>query len=138
MATESLIDSDATVEIVEWMDQMQADGLLKAIPYSTDISQFLSIGGGTRVDPDRRLLGPSPRSTAVVGGQQVEGIDGVDTEALAGLDVTVAAVPGLEEPGQGAVWGSAAFLVDGEDEARVAAGWTSCSTSTRSRSRPTG
>lgn len=122
VATESLVDSEATAEIVEWMDQMQADGLLKAFPYSSDISQFLAIGGGTAsilIDGSRAITAVD----AVVGGQQVEGIDGVDTEALAGLDVTVAPVPGLDGPGQGAVWGSAAFLVDGEDEARVAAGW---------------
>lgn len=127
LATESEFDNEVTAEVVEWMDQMQADGLLKAYPYSSDITQFLALGNGTAsilIDGSRAIT----TVDAVVSGAENEPPEGVDVgdldqEELAGLDVAVAAVPGVEEPGQGAVWGSAAFLVAGSDDASVAGGW---------------
>lgn len=125
VATESEFDNETTTEIVEWLDQMQADGLLKAYPYSSDISQFLAMGNGSAsilIDGSRAITAVD----AVVGGapvEDVEGTEGLDLEAIEGLDVNVAPVPGVDEPGQGAVWGSAAFLVAGEDPAQVAGGW---------------
>jgi sn-glycerol 3-phosphate transport system substrate-binding protein len=125
LATTSEFDNETTTEIIEWMDQMEADGLLKAYPYSSDITQFLAMGNGSAsilIDGSRAITAVD----AVVGGGSAGEIpDGatIDPEAIAGLDVNVAPVPGVDEPGQGAVWGSAAFLVAGDDDAKVAAGW---------------
>ncbi len=126
VATESEFDNATTLDVVEWLDSMQADGLLKAYPYGNDISQFLALGNGSAsilVDGSRAITAIN----AVVGGdaalEGVEGADDIDTEELAGLDVAVAPVPGVDAPGKGTVWGSAAFLVNGEDDAKVAAGW---------------
>ena len=127
VATESEFDNETTTEIVEWMDGMEADGLLKAYPYSNDIAQFLAIGNGSAsilIDGSRAITAVD---AVVAGGAPVEGVPGgddlPDSEELRGLNVNVAPVPGVEEPGQGGVWGSAAFLVAGEDDAKVAAGW---------------
>lgn len=128
VATESEFANDTTTEIVEWMDGMQADGLLKAYPYSNDISQFLAMGNGSAsilIDGSRAITAVD---AVVGGGASVEDVAGaggptIDPDAVAGLDVNVAPVPGVDEPGQGGVWGSAAFLVAGDDDAKVAAGW---------------
>jgi sn-glycerol 3-phosphate transport system substrate-binding protein len=127
LATESEFDSAATTEIVEWMNDMHDDGLLKAYPYSNDISQFLAIGNGSAsilIDGSRAITAVD----AVVGGGasvgDVVGEGGtLDPGAIEGLDVNVAPVPGIQGPGRGGVWGSAAFLVDGADPARIAGGW---------------
>ncbi|MEI2698221.1 MAG: extracellular solute-binding protein [Microthrixaceae bacterium] len=125
-ATRSEFDNETTLEIVEWLDSMQSDGLLKAYPYGNDISQFLALGNGSSsilIDGSRAITAIN----AVVGGdaalEGVEGAEDIDTDELAGLDVNVAPVPGVKAPGKGGVWGSAAFLVNGADEAKVAAGW---------------
>ena len=128
IAEESLLDNESTNEIVSWLDAMQADGLLKAYPYSGDISQFLALGNQTSsmlIDGSRAI---TTVDAVVSGGVEptedlVEGSEGIAGEDLAGLDVTVAPVPGLEEAGRGAVWGSAAYLLAGEDPARIAGGW---------------
>jgi sn-glycerol 3-phosphate transport system substrate-binding protein len=128
VATGSEFDNDTTAEIVNWMNDMQADGLLKAYPYSTDISQFLAIGNGSAsilIDGSRAITAVD---AVVGGGASVGDVGGgsegtIDPETVKGLDVNVAPVPGVEEPGQGGVWGSAAFLVAGGDDAKVAAGW---------------
>ena len=43
--------------------------------------------------------------------------------AASALDLGVGLVPGLKAAGQGAVWGSAAYLVAGTEDAKIAAGW---------------
>jgi sn-glycerol 3-phosphate transport system substrate-binding protein len=128
VATESEFDNDTTAEIINWMNDMEADGLLKAYPYSTDISQFLAIGNGSAsilIDGSRAITAVD---AVVGGGASVDDVAGgaagtLDPNAIKGLDVNVAPVPGVDEPGQGGVWGSAAFLVAGDDDAKVAAGW---------------
>ncbi len=125
LATASEFDNETTTEIVEWMDQMEADGLLKAYPYSNDITQFLAMGNGSAsilIDGSRAITAVDAVVSGGSAGEVPEG-GSIDPDQVAGLDVNVAPVPGIDEPGQGAVWGSAAFLVDGEDDAKVAAGW---------------
>ena len=121
VATASEFDNTTTIEIVEWLNDMQADGLLKAYPYSNDIPQFLAMANGTSsilIDGSRAITAVD----AVVGGSQVDDIESGDI-TTEGLDIDVAPVPGVDGPGQGAAGGSAAFLVAGADEAQVAGGW---------------
>lgn len=128
LATESELDSAMTAEIVTWMNDMAEDGLLKAYPYGADISQYLALGQSTSsilIDGSRAIttidaVVSNAENPAAVG---LEGADDIDASELVGLDVAVAPVPGVEQPGQGAVWGSAGFLVAGADDATVAGGW---------------
>ena len=126
LATGSEFSNDTTAEIVEWMDQMEADGLLKAYPYTSDITQFLALGNESAsilIDGSRGITAVD----AVVGGAsvgEVTGEDGaVDPDQVSGLEVNVAPVPGVEAPGRGGVWGSAAFVVAGTSDAEIAGGW---------------
>ena len=132
LATGSEFDNPVTAQIVEWMDEMHDDGLLKAYPYGNDISQFLAIGNGSAsilIDGSRAItavdavVGGGASVDEVAGGDLAADGAALDPAAVEGLDVGVAPVPGVEEPGRGGVWGSAAFLVDGGDPRSVAAGW---------------
>ncbi len=130
LATTSEFDSAATAEIVNWMNDMQADGLLKAYPYSSDISQFLAVANQSAsilIDGSRAITTVDAvvqNSYAPTGDDAVgDATEALGDEDLTGLDISVAPVPGLDEAGQGAVWGSAAFLVAGGDDASIAGGW---------------
>ena len=128
MATDSEFDNDTTTEIIDWMDDMEADGLLKAYPYSTDISQFLAIGNGSAsilIDGSRAITAVD---AVVGGGASVEDVAGarqapsIPTRSRAWTS-TWHRCPGSTSPARARVWGSAAFLVAGDDDAKVAAGW---------------
>ncbi len=129
LATESEFGGDLSLEVLTWLDDMEADGLLKAYPYNSDISHFLAMAGGSAsilIDGSRAITTVDAVVSSSIDPAEVEGVEGVEgleTEELKGLDISVAEVPGIDEPGKGAVWGSAAFLVAGEDDARVAGAW---------------
>ena len=129
LATESEFGGDATLEVLEWMNDMAEDGLLKAYPYGSDISHFLAMAQSSAsilIDGSRAITTVDAvvaNSYAPPEADGVEGLEGLEDAELDGLDISVAEVPGMEEPGKGAVWGSAGFLVAGQDDAKVAGGW---------------
>lgn len=129
LATTSEFDSETTAQIVDWLNDMQADGLLKAYPYSSDISQFLAIANQSAsilIDGSRGITTVDAvvqNSYAPTGDAVGDATEAIGDEDLTGLDISVAPVPGIDEAGQGSVWGSAAFLVAGDDDASIAGGW---------------
>jgi len=130
LATVSELDNPETAGIVDWLDSMESEGLLKAYPYGNDISHFLALG-----DRNASILVEGSRSITTVdavvqnsyevaeGDDDLGAADALDDADLTGLDISVVPIAGLTEPGRGAVWGSAAFLVDGGTDARTAAAW---------------
>jgi sn-glycerol 3-phosphate transport system substrate-binding protein len=125
-ATTSEMKNQYTTEILDWMQGMQQDGLLKAYPYAAGIDQFLAMGNQSSsilIDGSRAITTVNAIVQNSYTGDAVEGAGSVDSAALAGLDLGVGLVPGLKAAGQGAVWGSAAYLVAGPEDAKIAAGW---------------
>ena len=126
LATTSEMKNEYTTEILDWMQGMQQDGLLKAYPYAAGIDQFLAMGNqssSSLIDGSRAITTVNAIVQNSYTGDAVEGAGSVDSAALAGLDLGVGLVPGLKAAGQGAVWGSAAYLVAGPEDAKIAAGW---------------
>ncbi len=127
LATESEFGGEATLEILEWMNGMAEDGLLKAYPYGTDISHFLAMAqrsASILIDGSRAITTvDAVVRSSYAPAEGVEGLENLEGAELDGLDISVAEVPGVDEPGKGAVWGSAGFLVAGADDAKLAGGW---------------
>jgi len=125
-AGSSEMKNQYTTEVLEWLAAMQQDGLLKAYPYAAGIDQFLAIGNQSSsilIDGSRAITTVNAIVQNSYTGEAVAGAGSVDSAALAGLDLGVGLVPGLKAAGQGAVWGSAAYLVAGTEDAQIAAGW---------------
>jgi sn-glycerol 3-phosphate transport system substrate-binding protein len=125
LATTSEFDNESTTEIVEWLQQMQNDGLLRAYPQSGGIDQFLAMATQTSsilIDGSRAITTVNAFVQDSYSGDDIEGAEGLG-DVVQGLDFGVGPIPGLDEPGQGAVAGSAAYLVAGSDDVSVAAGW---------------
>lgn len=123
LATKSEFANDSTTEIFNWLQGMERDGLLKAYPYSAGIDQFLAMSNKSSsilIDGSRAITTVNAIVQNSYTGDKIDGADGVN---VAGLNLSVAAVPGLEKAGQGAVAGSAGYLVAGSDDAKIAAGW---------------
>ena len=126
LATESLVDNDASDEVLEWMSSMAADGLLKALPHGGGFDQYFALArqhGSILIDGSRAITSivaviDSARSD--LAGLDVSELDDAD---LQGLDVTVSPIAGIDEPGKGMVAGSAGYLVAGDDDASIAGAW---------------
>jgi len=123
LATTSEFDNDSTTEIFGWLQTMENDGLLKAYPNSSGIDQFLAMANRSSsilIDGSRAITTVNAIVQNSYAGDQIEGAEGIQVD---GLNLGVAPVPGLDAAGQGAVAGSAAYLVAGPDDASIAAGW---------------
>jgi len=123
LAENSEFLNDDSTEVFEWLQSMAADGLLKAYPRSGGIDQFLALGNKSAsilIDGSRAITTVNAIMQNSYSGESIEGAENVQIE---GLDIGVGPVPGLEESGQGAVAGSAAYVLAGPDDARIAAGW---------------
>ncbi|CAN5654277.1 ABC transporter substrate-binding protein [soil metagenome] len=125
LAEKSEFDNESTAEVFEWLQGMQNDGLLKAYPFSASIDQFLAMANQSSsilIDGSRAITTVS----AIVGGSysggEIDGAAGLDDD-LSSLSIGVGPIPGLKEAGQGAVAGSAGYLVAGSDPSKIAAGW---------------
>ena len=123
MATTSEFANGSTTEVVDWLQGMKQDGLLKAYPNSSGIDQFLAMNNKSSsilIDGSRAITTVNALVQNSYTGEEIEGAEGVDVQ---GLNLGVAPVPGLDKGGQGAVAGSAGYLVAGTDDASTAAGW---------------
>ncbi len=127
LATKSTIDNKTTREVLTWLQDMQKDGLLKAFPRRPgQIDQFLSLGKQTSsilIEGSRAITTVNSIVQNSYKGESIEGAEGIDTEQLKGLDVSVYPIPGLKEAGQASPAGSAAYIVNGDSPERIAASW---------------
>lgn len=127
-AAVSELDNDRSVEILEWLAEMERDGLYRPIPHTQPLDTLLSMALGT----SSMLIGTSTAITSIDAafsgtlsaadlGIEDPAVDpsGVQLEEFA---VAVAPTPGLDAPGRGRIGGMAWYLLQGDDEA-VAAAW---------------
>lgn len=124
LATASTLENDATTEFLDWLASMVADGLLKAVPYGDSIDDFMAIANGssTFIISGTRSIS----SVAAVMDGQDSGLSDSDAAAeaaLARLDLRAGLFPGLDAAGRSGVSGTAAYVVAGEDDERIAATW---------------
>lgn len=124
LATESTVDNPAAQEILSWLHDMAADGLLKGYPFSSSIDQFLAIGNQSAsilLDGSRAVTAVD----AIVNGEnkKIEEAQQIDTSGLEGIEMQVMPEPGLLEAGQGGAAGSAGYVVAGSEPERIAASW---------------
>jgi sn-glycerol 3-phosphate transport system substrate-binding protein len=122
LAGESALDNERSIEVLEWLQGMVADGLLQTIPYGDSIDDFLAFSQGNAsfiISGQRSIT----TVAAVMDGQDGGiDLDTPSTEILQQLDVNAGLFPGLERAGQSGVSGSAGYIVNTSDE-KVAAAW---------------
>jgi len=128
LATESEYANDTTLEVLTWLRDMEADGLLKYTDYADVIAPFLAIATETSsilIDTSAAI---STVNGAIEGSLQPDQVgleEGTDLSGFSfpDLRLTVGMLPGLEEPGKGQMGGAAWYLVDGGDDAVIAGAW---------------
>lgn len=124
LATEATLDNEQTLEIFEWIDQMDEDGLLLSVTGEGKVDHYFAMAQGDA----SMLIETSTAATtvdAVLAGQLdaddlgVENPEDVNPE---GLDIGVAPMPGLEEAGKGQIGGGAWYLTGDPTPPEVQAG----------------
>ena len=128
LATESEYANDTTLEILEYLDGMVDDGLLKYTDNADVIAPYLSMATET----SSMLIDSSSAIRTVDGAVQgtltpdqlgLEGNEDLSGFSFPTLRLTVGELPGLTEPGKGQMGGAAWYIVAGEDDVKVAAAW---------------
>jgi sn-glycerol 3-phosphate transport system substrate-binding protein len=115
LATAGAFDTDQAQEVYQWIADMQADGLLRAVPDAPgNVDHFFAIGlGEASMLPDTSTAATSV-AAFLRGDLDVDGGEDIDAS---GLDIDAAPYPGLEAPGLGQIGGTAWFLMaDQPDE----------------------
>jgi sn-glycerol 3-phosphate transport system substrate-binding protein len=128
LATESEYANDTTLEILEFLDGMVDDGLLKYTDNADVIAPYLSMATQT----SSMLIDSSSAIRTVDGAVQgtltpdqlgLEGEADLSGFNFPTLRLTVGELPGLTEPGRGQMGGAAWYIVAGEDDEKVSAAW---------------
>ncbi len=128
LATKAEYDNPVTLEVFEWFRDMKADGLLKLTDYNDEIAPFLAMAGETStmlIDSSSAL---STVDAAIAGTIKAEDVgleEGLDLSGFKfpDLRITVGELPGISGPGRGQIGGTAWYLIDDENPAKVAAAW---------------
>ena len=125
LALDSEVDNDTVAEVVQWMDGMVDDGLMRVFAYSQTSDAAMSV---LLPEPDSSsmLIDTSSAATTLdvllsgdLDGADLD-IEGVDANPV---DIGVGMLPGLGSTGSGQVAGNAWYLLDGPDPATIAAAW---------------
>jgi len=128
LASESLYANEVTVEVLEFLDQLHDDGLLKYTDNADELGPFLAMA----TQSSSMLIDTSAAISTVHGAiegsltpEQVGLEDDLDLSGLSfpDLRITVGELPGLDRPGAGQMGGAAWYLVDTGDDATTAAAW---------------
>ncbi|MFM7068445.1 MAG: extracellular solute-binding protein [Actinomycetes bacterium] len=130
LATKSTYNNPSTTQTFTWMQQMVDAGLLKAVPNSSQIDDFLAAATQSAA----MLIQTSTAITTVNGviegslnaedlGLSGDAASGVSGIKLPNLNIGVGLLPGLKAAGEGQIGGSAWYLLDTGNDAAASAGW---------------
>ncbi len=112
LADEGAIENEAALEVYTWIAEMQADGLLRAIPDRPgNADHYFAMGlGESSMLPDSSTAATSVAAflRGDLDPSEIGGGEEIDTS---GLDIDAAPFPGLDAPELGQVGGTAWFLV---------------------------
>jgi sn-glycerol 3-phosphate transport system substrate-binding protein len=128
--TEAAFDTDTTVQLYTWFQQMQQDGLLTIVPDTPgQVDQYFGMAQGTA----SMTIETSTAATTIekfLGGDtsvasQVPGGSTADTSAidLSALDIGAGEVPGIEQPGRLQMGGGAWYMTNTQPPEVQAAAW---------------
>jgi sn-glycerol 3-phosphate transport system substrate-binding protein len=115
--TAAAFDTDATVELYTWFQEMERDGLLQVVPDTPgQIGQYLAMAQQTGSMTIETSTAATSIESFLQGDTDItEGLNGeVDAGDidLAQLDIGAAFVPGIDEPGQVQMGGGAWYITN--------------------------
>jgi sn-glycerol 3-phosphate transport system substrate-binding protein len=121
----SALDNDATRRLWTWLDEMQEDGLLLAVPNDPgNIDHYLAMAGENASMLVESSSAASSIEAFLAGDLTVEDLEGDEVGGQeSGLEIDAAPFPGLDEPGQMQVGGNAWYVLNGGSDAEQAAAW---------------
>ncbi len=129
LATESEYANDVTLQVLEFLNGMVDDGLLKYTDNADLISPYLAMATETSsmlIDSSSAIRTVDGAVAGTLTPDQLGlGDEAGDLSAFTfpDLRLTVGELPGLTQPGKGQMGGAAWYLVAGDDDAKVAAAW---------------
>jgi len=130
LATTSTYDNKYTTETFQWMKDMVDAGLLKAVPNSSQIDDFLAAATQSAAMLIQTSTAITTVNGVIEGSLNAEdlGLSGDAGAAVSGfkipnLNIGVGLLPGLKAAGEGQIGGSAWYLLDTGKDAEAAGGW---------------
>jgi len=129
LATASTFDSDASVEVLAWIQDMQADGLMTPAPdvdgqidhllaVATEQASF-TIENSVAATSIEAFLRGELDTSQLTDDQRVLADDDLDLS----LDIGAALFPGLEEAGQAQVAGNGLYITNTGTPEQIAGAW---------------
>ncbi len=126
--TEAAFDTDMTVQLYAWVQQMQADGLLTVVPdVPAQIDQYLGMAQQTASMTIETSTAATTIEKFLSGdtsvAQETSGTADTSNVDLSALDIGAAPVPGINEPGRLQMGGGAWYMTNTQPPEVQAAAW---------------
>jgi sn-glycerol 3-phosphate transport system substrate-binding protein len=129
LATEATFDSDTSVELLTWIQDMEADGLMTPqadvdgqidhlLAMANELSSF-TIENSVAATSIEAFLRGELDTSQLTEDQRVL----VDEDLDLDLDIGAAAFPGIEQPGQAQVAGNGLYITNTGTDEQIAAAW---------------
>jgi sn-glycerol 3-phosphate transport system substrate-binding protein len=129
LATEATFESDTSVELLTWIQDMQADGLMTPAPdVDGQIDHLLAVANerasftienSVAATSIEAFLRGELDTSQLTDDQRVLADDDLDLS----LDIGAAPFPGIEQPGQAQVAGNGLYITNTGTAEQIAAGW---------------
>ena len=131
LATASTIDGERALEIFTWVKDMYDDGLLQAVsPTDGQIDQYLAVArqnGSMLIETSTAATSVEAFLRGELDASQISDDDRVSTEGLdqldLSLDIDVAQLPGLDQPGRAQITGGAYYVMSEQEPEVIAGAW---------------
>ena len=124
--TKALLESDAALEVVNWIKKMVDDGLVKAVRSNDDISSYLAVAtqsGSMLIETSAAITTIDAAIAGTLDPSMLPGVD-IDVSGIKfdTLEVGVALLPGKAQAGKGQIGGNAWYIPKKKPE-EIAAAW---------------